>query len=98
PQDVQTASVRHMDIEQDEVPLLLAQQIERLVAGGRFAHRVDAGIRFQKLLESGANHRVIAGAQPLEHSWLCEYPFNLLYSVFRLQPSASAARRLLPLK
>jgi hypothetical protein len=63
PQDVQAASVRHMDIEQDEIPLLLAQQIERLVAAGRFAYGVDAGIRFQELFESGANDRVIVGDQ-----------------------------------
>jgi hypothetical protein len=62
-QDVQAASVRHMDIEQDEVPLLLPQQIERLIAACRFAHGVDGRIRFQKLLESGANDRVIVGDQ-----------------------------------
>ena len=59
PQDVQAAAVRHVNVEQHEIPILLAQQIERLVAAGRLAHGIDARIGFEELLESGADHRVI---------------------------------------
>ena len=52
-----------MDIEQDEIPLLLTQQIQGFVPAGSFTNGVDAGIRFQKLLESRANDRVIVGDQ-----------------------------------
>jgi hypothetical protein len=45
------------------IPFLLPKQIERLVAAGGLANRVDGGIRLEKLLESGANDRVIVSDQ-----------------------------------
>jgi len=52
-----------MDIEQNEIPFLLTQQIKRFIAAGGFADGVDARIRLEELLEPGANHRVIVGDQ-----------------------------------
>jgi hypothetical protein len=63
PQYVQPAAVRHMDIEQYQVPLLLAKQIQRFVPARGLSHGVDARVRLQKLLESRPNDRVIVGDQ-----------------------------------
>ena len=62
-QDVQAAAIRHVDVEQHQIPILLAQQVQSLVAAGGFAHGVDAGICFQELLESRADYRVIVSDQ-----------------------------------
>jgi hypothetical protein len=62
-QNVQAAAVRHMDVQQDQIPLLLPQQIERLIAARGLTDRVDGGVRLEKLLESGPYDRVIVGDQ-----------------------------------
>jgi len=62
-QDVQAAAVRHMDVEEDQIPLLLPKQIERLIAARGLADRVDGGVRLEKLLESSPNDRVIVSDQ-----------------------------------
>jgi hypothetical protein len=59
PEDVQPAAIRHMDVEKDQVPVLLAQRIERFVAAGGFAYDVDAGICLEELLKSGPDYRMI---------------------------------------
>ena len=63
PQDVKTAAIGHVDVEKHEIPILLAQQIERLVAAGGLADRVDGGIRLQKLLETCPDNRMVVGNQ-----------------------------------
>jgi hypothetical protein len=52
-----------MDVQQHQVPFLLAQQIQRLVTAGSLADGVDARISFQKLFEPSPNNRVIVGDQ-----------------------------------
>jgi hypothetical protein len=52
-----------VDVEKNEVPILLAQLIERLVPACRLADRVDGGIRIQKLFEPCPDNRVVVGDQ-----------------------------------
>jgi hypothetical protein len=48
-----------MDVEQHEIPFLLAQHVERLIAAGSLADRMDGRIRLQELLETRSDNRVI---------------------------------------
>jgi hypothetical protein len=41
----------------------LTKQIERFVAARSFSDGIDGRVRFKKLLETGANDRVIVGDQ-----------------------------------
>jgi len=59
PQNVEPAAVRHVNVQQNQVPFRLTQSIERCVAAGRFSDRIDARISFEKLLKSGSDHRMI---------------------------------------
>ena len=59
PQNVQPASVRHVNIQQNQIPFRFTQCIERRIAAGRFSDCIDARISFEKLLESGSDHRMI---------------------------------------
>jgi len=59
PEDIEPAAVRHMNVKQHQIPFGFTQRIESLVAARRFAHRIDARIGFEKLLESGSDHRMI---------------------------------------
>jgi hypothetical protein len=63
PQYVQTAAIGHVNVEQHEIPFLLAQLVESLVAAGGFADGVDARIGLEKLLESRSDHRMIVRDQ-----------------------------------
>jgi hypothetical protein len=63
PQYIQAAAVGHVNIEKHQIPIVLPQLIECLVAARSFAHGIDARIGFEKLLESRANHRVIVSDQ-----------------------------------
>ncbi len=62
-QDIEPAAVRHVNVEQHQIPLLFAQQIKRFVAAGGLAHGIDARIGFEKLLESGTDHRMVVRDQ-----------------------------------
>jgi hypothetical protein len=62
-QYVQATSIRHVDVEKHEIPFLLTQQIERLVAARRLADGIDGRVRLQKLFESGPDDGVIVGDQ-----------------------------------
>ena len=63
PQDIKAAAVRHVDVEQHEIPILFAQQVEGFVAARCLTHRIDAGVGLEELLESGADHRMIVRDQ-----------------------------------
>jgi hypothetical protein len=52
-----------VNVEQDKIPILLTELVERLIAARRFADGIDASVRFEKLLESRADDRVIVGDQ-----------------------------------
>ena len=68
PQNIETAAIGHVNIEQHEIPIFAPQRIERLVAAGGFADRSDGGVRFQKLLESRPDNGVIVASYIA--SWL----------------------------
>jgi hypothetical protein len=59
PQDVHPAAVWHVNIQQNQVPFRFTQGVEGCIAAGRFSHRIDARIGFEKLLEAGTDHRMI---------------------------------------
>jgi hypothetical protein len=59
PQNIQAAAVRHVNVEQHEIPILFPQQVQSLVAAGSLPHGIDTRIGFEELLESGADHRMI---------------------------------------
>jgi hypothetical protein len=63
PENVQAAAVRHVDVQQHQIPFLFSQQVEGLVAAGSLANGVYARVGFKKLLESGSDHRMIVGDQ-----------------------------------
>jgi hypothetical protein len=66
-QNIQTAAVRHVDIEQYKIPLVFAQLVQCLVAAGGFSDGIYAGIGLEKLLEPGPNHRMIVSDQYSRH-------------------------------
>ena len=59
PQYVEPAAIGHVNVEQDQIPLLFAQLIQSLIAAGGFTHSIDARIGFQELFEARSNHCVI---------------------------------------
>jgi hypothetical protein len=59
PQYVQAAAIRHVNVEQHEIPLLFPQQVQSLVAAGSLPHGIDARVGFEELLESGSDNRMI---------------------------------------
>jgi hypothetical protein len=61
PQYVQAATVRHMDVQQYQIPVMLPQLVQGLVATRGFTDGVDAGIGFQELFEPRSDHGVIVG-------------------------------------
>jgi hypothetical protein len=50
-----------MDIQQDHIPDLFAQLIERFAAGGGFTNDGNAGVGLEELAEARTNHRMIVG-------------------------------------
>jgi hypothetical protein len=52
-----------VNVEQHEIPILLTQLIEGLVAAGSLPYGIDARVGFEELLESGADNRVIVRDQ-----------------------------------
>jgi hypothetical protein len=63
PQDVQSAAIRHVDVQKNEIPLLLAQLVQCFIAAGGFADRIYGGIGLKKLLETRPHHSMIVGDQ-----------------------------------
>ena len=62
-QNVQSAAIGHVNVQQHQIPLVLAQLIQSLVAAGGLAYGIDARIRLQKLLEARSDHRMIVRDQ-----------------------------------
>src|SRR6266853_3639375 len=90
-QDVDATAIRHIDVEDDEVPLTVAQLLQRLLAAARLGDRVDRTVLLQVVPEPGPHHRVIVRNEYAWHS----ASFGLCQD--RVQPSV-AARLSAPLK
>jgi hypothetical protein len=62
-QDVHAAPVRHADIEDQKLPRLLAQPLERLLARARLADLADRGVLAQELAQACPDDGVIVRYQ-----------------------------------
>jgi hypothetical protein len=58
-QDVEPASIRHVDVHQQQVPFFGPQSVKRLGAAGDLADIRNGRICLEKLLISGSDDRVI---------------------------------------
>ena len=67
-QDVDAAAVGHIDIEDDEVPVTLAQFLQGLRSRSRLPNFVDGPILLQIVSEAGPDHRMIIGNENAWHS------------------------------
>src|SRR5437764_14808568 len=68
PQDIDATAIGHIDVEDDEVPLTVAQLLQRLLTAARLCDRVDRPVLLQIVPEPGAHHRVIVRNQDAWHS------------------------------
>src|SRR5882672_3394983 len=87
-QDVDAAAVRHADVEDDQIPVLGAQPVERLAAGRGLADGADAAILDQKLLESGADYGMVVSEQHTCHG----RPISVLLTSSPAPPMKSRVR------
>jgi hypothetical protein len=62
-EDVEAAAIRHRDVEDQEVPLAIAQPVQRLLPGLRFADLADGVVRAQELPQSGTHDGMIVRNQ-----------------------------------
>src|SRR6267378_4686081 len=72
-QDIDATAIRHIDVQDDEVPLTVAQLLQRLLAAARLGDRVDGTVLLQVVPEPGPHHRVIVRneyAWHLASTWL----------------------------
>ena len=81
-EDVEAAAIRHMDVEQHQIPRLAAQLCEYFVTARRFTHVGDVGLLFQKLLVAGPYDCMIVGD---------EYPCHGSIPSWTLRPLRLAA-------
>ena len=62
-QDIESAAIGHVDVEDQKVPVAIAQAIERLLAAGGRAGLADRGVLSEELQQPGANYRVVVRYQ-----------------------------------
>src|SRR2546430_1491899 len=68
PQDIDATAIGHIDVEDDEVPLAVAQLLQRLLTAAGLGDRVDRAVLLQIMPEPGPHHRVIVRNQYAWHS------------------------------
>src|SRR5256885_16029253 len=68
PQDIDATAIGHIDVEDDEVPLAVAQLLQRLLTAAGLGDRVDRPVLLQIMPEPGPHHRVIVRNKYAWHS------------------------------
>ena len=67
PQNVDAAAVGHVDVEDHQVPLAVAQLLQRLRSGGGLSDRIDGTVLLQVVAQPRTDHRVIVGNKNARH-------------------------------
>src|SRR5213082_1479615 len=68
PKDIDATAIGPIDVEDDEVPLAVAQLLQRLLTAAGLGDRVDRAVLLQIMPEPGLHHRVIVRNQYAWHS------------------------------
>src|ERR1700730_18276070 len=68
PKDIDATAIRHIDVEDDKVPLTVAQLLQRFLTAARLRNRVNRTVLLQIMPEPGPQHRVIIRNKYAWHS------------------------------
>src|SRR5215472_9157180 len=68
PQDIDAAAIGHVDIQNDQVPMAVAELLQRFRAAASLGDCVNRTVLLQVMPEPGSHHRVIVSNKYARHT------------------------------